>query len=405
VSSQAGRIEQVAVLGATGSIGSSTLDVIARHPHRFRASVLSAHRQVDKMFDCCRLHQPDRVVMTDAQAGAQLSAQLKNEPWGRAIDVQVGAAALCAAVAASEVHTVVAGIVGAAGLEATLTAAANGKKILLANKEALVMAGMLMVEQARAGGASIVPVDSEHNAIFQCLGSDYRCFTAPSGVVRLLLTASGGPFRQWPKEKIFSATVAEAIAHPNWTMGRKISVDSATMMNKGLELIEAHWLFGLPESKIDVVVHPQSVVHSMVEFDDGSVLAQLGSPDMRTPIACALSWPERISTAVQRLDWSAQTRLEFEPPDHERFPSLELARQALRTGGAASAVLNAANEIAVEAFLSEKIAFGRIFQVVEETLSRCCAGPTLRPGSLADLLGLDAQARSYARQCAGRLAS
>jgi 1-deoxy-D-xylulose-5-phosphate reductoisomerase len=389
--------QQVAVLGATGSIGSSTLDLIAMHPDQFRAAVLTGHQQVEKMLACCQKFLPDTVVMTDSQAAAKLRSLLAEHAWAKGIVVMDQQSALSEVVADPAIDTVVAGIVGAAGLEATLSAARHGKKILLANKEALVMAGALMVDQARAGHATILPIDSEHNAIFQCLGENYRCFSPPAGVARILLTASGGPFRTWAKDKIFSATVSQAIAHPNWSMGKKISVDSATMMNKGLELIEAHWLFGLPESMIQVVVHPQSVVHSMVEFNDGSTLAQMGSPDMRTPIGCALSWPQRIKTPVQPLDWQKIKSLDFEAPDHDRFPSLELARQALRRGGVASAAMNAANEIAVQDFLMEKIQFGSIFKVVEDTLDAICAQHTQVPQSLAELLSIDEEARRHAQ--------
>ena len=400
------QLNQVAVLGATGSIGSSTLDLIALHPTRFRAAVLTAHRQTQKMAHLCEQFAPDTVVMTDPTAARELRAVLASAPWGQRILVLDGEAALAEVVAAPQIDTVVAGIVGAAGLGAALSAARHGKRILLANKEALVMAGALMVNAAKAGQAVVLPIDSEHNAIFQCLGENYRCFEPPAGVSRLLLTASGGPFRTWPHHDIATATVAQAIAHPNWSMGRKISVDSATMMNKGLELIEAHWLFALPESQIQVVVHPQSVVHSMVEFDDGSTLAQLGSPDMRTPIGCALSWPQRISTPVSRLDWTTLGSLQFEPPDDVRFPSLSLARQALRIGGAASAVLNAANEIAVEAFLEERIRFGDIFRVVTDTLESVGVRHTQAPTSLTDLLALDQEARMFARSvCAAQRAS
>lgn len=388
---------QVAVLGATGSIGASTLDLIARHPDRFHAAVLTAHRQADKMAALCERFAPTRVVMTDLSAANELQALLRQVPWGQSIDVQAGEAALAQVACAPEIDVVVAGIVGAAGLEATLSAARAGKRILLANKEALVMAGALMVNAACAGQATVLPIDSEHNAIFQCLGENYRCFEPPHGVDRLLLTASGGPFRTWAAADIAKATVKQAIAHPNWSMGKKISVDSATMMNKGLELIEAHWLFALPESRIDVVVHPQSVIHSMVEFADGSTLAQLGSPDMRTPIGCALAWPGRIHTAVERLDWKRLKALDFEEPDHQRFPSLSLARQALRSGGAASAVMNAANEVAVEAFLSERICFGDIFRVVDETLQKGCARFGATPTTLPELLAVDAEARSIAQ--------
>jgi 1-deoxy-D-xylulose-5-phosphate reductoisomerase len=395
-------LKRVAVLGATGSIGQSALDLIALHPDQFCAEVLTAHRQVDKMLLLCERFRPKRVVMTDPSAAKTFRASLSDSDWGRSIAVMDDAAALVEVCASPDVDMVVAGIVGAAGLPAALSAAAHGKTILLANKEALVMAGALMVDAARRGGATILPIDSEHNAIFQCLGENYRCFTQPHGVTRLLLTASGGPFRTWDKEAIFQATVSQAIAHPNWSMGRKISVDSATMMNKGLELIEAHWLFAIPESRIDVVVHPQSVVHSMVEFDDGSTLAQLGSPDMRTPIACAMSWPKRIATPVTRLDWVSAKRLDFEPPDDARFPSLALARQALRAGGAASAVLNAANEVAVEAFLNEQIRFGHIFETVDATLQAMTKGNVSVPPSVEALLALDGDARRVAQNyCKG----
>ena len=389
-------MERVAVFGATGSIGQSTLDLIALHPDRFRAEVLTAHRQVDRMFADCQAFRPSLAVMTDPLAARELRSRLTETSWGTAIAVADGPAALEECAASADIDTVVAGIVGAAGLPSVLAAARSGKKILLANKEALVMAGALMVDAAHQGGAVVLPVDSEHNAIFQCLGENYRCFTPPAGVNRLLLTASGGPFRTWEKDLIFSATVSQAIAHPNWSMGRKISVDSATMMNKGLELIEAHWLFALPESAIDVVVHPQSVVHSMVEFQDGSTLAQLGSPDMRTPIACAMSWPQRIHAPVKVLDWTAARSLDFEPPDHARFPSLSLARQSLRAGGAASAVLNAANEVAVEAFLAEGLKFGQIFGVVESTLAHLSPSAHEVPGSIEALLAVDSDARRIA---------
>lgn len=396
--------QRVAVLGATGSIGESTLDLIALHPDEFRAEVLTAHRSVDKILPLCQRFTPSVVVMTDLQAANQLRRTLASTSWGRTITVMDGESALVEICTSPNVDMVVAGIVGAAGLPAALSAARAGKTILLANKEALVMAGALMVDAAKRGGARVLPIDSEHNAIFQCLGENYRCFNSPHGVTRLLLTASGGPFRTWEKDAIFKATVGQAIAHPNWSMGRKISVDSATMMNKGLELIEAHWLFAIPEHQIDVVVHPQSVVHSMVEFDDGSVLAQLGSPDMRTPIACAMSWPKRINTPVAKLDWTATKRLDFEPPDDERFPSLALARQTLRMGGAASAILNAANEIAVDAFLNERLRFGHIFQVVEKTLEHLTKTNGIAPSSLQALLEVDQAARRYALESCGKIA-
>ncbi len=386
--------ERVAVLGATGSIGRSTLDLMALHQHRFRPAVLAAHRRADRMAELCEEFLPDLAVMTDSDAAAELQQLLAHSARARGVRVASGVSALTEAAAGPDVDTVVAGIVGAAGLPAAIAAARAGKKILLANKEALVMAGSLMVEAAREGGATILPIDSEHNAIFQCLGENYRCFSPPRGVTRLLLTASGGPFRTWSPEAIAQATVSQAIAHPNWSMGPKISVDSATMMNKGLELIEAHWLFSLPESCIDVVIHPQSVVHSMVEYADGSTLAQLGSPDMRTPIACALSWPQRMDAPVARLDWTAARKLDFEPPDDRRFPCLGLARQILRGQPGQAAVLNAANEIAVAAFLAGRLRFGQIFAVVSETLSRIDASGAAR--SLQELLDCDAASRRCA---------
>jgi 1-deoxy-D-xylulose-5-phosphate reductoisomerase len=349
------------------------------------------------MIDLAQRFKPKQIVMTDEIAAQQLRSQLAQSTWATGIEVMSGPAALIEAVTDPSISMVVAGIVGAAGLPSAIAAAAAGKKILLANKEALVMAGSLFVAAARKGQAVILPIDSEHNAIFQCLGVDYRCFQRPEGVTRLLLTASGGPFRRWDKETIQHATVSQAIAHPNWSMGRKISVDSATMMNKGLELIEAHWLFDMPEALIDIVVHPQSVVHSMVEFADGSTLAQMGSPDMRTPIACAMRWPDRMASSVAMLDWRSARTLEFEPPDDDRFPSLKLAREALRVGGAASAILNAANEVAVEAFLAEQMPFGGIFQTVERTLQKLSHRSAV-PESLEALLALDAEARRVATE-------
>jgi 1-deoxy-D-xylulose-5-phosphate reductoisomerase len=389
-------ITRVAVLGATGSIGESTLDLISRHPQRFRAEVLTGHSQVQKMLELALRFQPKQVVMVDLQAAKTLREALSGAGLSPSVEVLDGADSLREVSQQPDIDLVVAGIVGSAGLGATLAAASAGKRILLANKEALVMAGALMVNAAKRGGATILPIDSEHNAIFQCLGPNYRCFERPPGVTRILLTASGGPFRRWSHADIDQATVAQAIAHPNWTMGRKISVDSATMMNKGLELIEAYWLFAMPERDIDVVVHPQSVIHSMVEYTDGSTLAQLGCPDMRTPIASAMAWPLRMETPVARLDWRTLGQLDFEPPDDERFPSLRMARQSLQQGGTASAVMNAANEVAVEAFLGERIRFGDVFRVVSETLNRCPAVRSVVPESLDALLAIDQEARRFA---------
>jgi len=359
-------IRRVAVFGATGSIGGSTLDVIARHPERFRATVLTAHRQVDALVALCAKHHPELAVIADPALEAQLSKQL--DAAGVRCEVASGDAALTAAAASGLSDTVVAAIVGAAGLESTLAAARTGKRLLLANKESIVMAGPLLLQAIAAGGGDLIPVDSEHNAIFQCLPGG-RPDLNRSGVRRLVLTASGGPFRGRTRAQLADITPDQACKHPNWTMGRKISVDSATLMNKGLEVIEAHHLFSAPAETIDVLVHPQSLVHSMVEYVDGSVLAQLGNPDMRTAIAHALAWPQRVESGVPSLDLAACAPLQFEQPDLATFRCLALAFQALRAGGDAPAILNAANEIAVEAFLAGTLPFLAIADVVETVLT------------------------------------
>ncbi|MEY2114386.1 MULTISPECIES: 1-deoxy-D-xylulose-5-phosphate reductoisomerase [Rhodanobacter] len=359
-------MKNVAVLGATGSIGGSTLDVIARHPDRFRASVLTAHRQVEALAALCAQHRPDLAVIADPSLEAELARRLA--AGGVRCEVASGHAALAAAAAGELCDTVVAAIVGAAGLESTLAAAYAGKHLLLANKESIVMAGPLLLQAVAAGGGALVPVDSEHNAIFQCLPGG-RPELRRSGVRRLILTASGGPFRGRTRAQLADITPDQACKHPNWVMGRKISVDSATLMNKGLEVIEAHHLFGAPAEAIDVVVHPQSLVHSMVEYVDGSVLAQLGNPDMRTAIAHALAWPERVESGVPSLDLAACAPLQFEPPDLATFRCLALAFQALRAGGDSPAVLNAANEVAVAAFLAGTLPFLAIADVVEAVLA------------------------------------
>ena len=347
-------VNRIAVLGASGSIGLSTLDVIARHPEMLRAQVLAAHSNDAIMFEQCLQHRPERVAMADSAAAERLAARLREA--GLDIPVLQSADAVAERAAADDVDTVVAGIVGAAGLPSCLAAARAGKRILLANKEALVMAGSLFMDAVRDSGAELLPIDSEHNAIFQCLPSQYRTRGADaSGVRRILLTASGGPFRCTALTELESVTPEQACAHPNWSMGRKISVDSATMMNKGLELIEACLLFDAVPEQVDVVLHPQSIVHSMVEYVDGSVLAQLGNPDMRTPIAHALAWPERTTAGVGPLDLVKIGRLDFEAPDLRRYPCLGLAYDALRVGGTACAALNAANEIAVAEFLARRI--------------------------------------------------
>jgi 1-deoxy-D-xylulose-5-phosphate reductoisomerase len=381
----------VTVLGSTGSIGKSTLDVLARHPGRFRAVALTAHRDVDGLAAQCLSARPDYAVMADGAAAAALRDRLAAA--GLPTRVLQGPAGLCEVCELPETRYVMAAIVGAAGLMPTLAAARAGKRVLLANKEALVMAGPLFMAAVRAGGAEVLPIDSEHNAVFQCLPPRFGDGLDGVGVRRILLTASGGPFRTTPVEALGSVTPEQACAHPNWSMGRKISVDSATMMNKGLEVIEAHWLFGAAVDRIDVVLHPQSVVHSLVEYADGSVLAQLGNPDMRTPIAHALGWPERLESGVPSLNLLEVGRLDFQAPDHGRFPCLGLAYAALRQGGAAPAVLNAANEVAVQAFFDGRLGFMGIPAVISEVMNQADIGT---PADLQALLAVDAEARELA---------
>ncbi len=383
--------ENVTILGATGSIGVNTLDVIRRHPDRYRVFALCAHTQIDKLFEQVREFAPEFAVVRDAALAAELGLRCRNA--GLSTAVRHGIEALVDMAAHPDVATVMAAIVGAAGLEPTLAAARAGKKILLANKEVLVMAGELFMHTVREHGAVLLPVDSEHNAIFQSLPTDFSRGLSECGVRRILLTASGGPFRTTPRTALADVTPEAACAHPNWVMGPKISVDSASMMNKGLEVIEAHWLFACTPEQIQVVVHPQSVIHSLVEYTDGSVLAQLGNPDMRTPIAYALAYPERIEAGVPSLDLFQIARLDFEAPDFERFPCLQLAYAALRAGGTAPAILNAANEIAVAAFLDRRLSFLGIPRLIEATLAALPAGPE---GSLADVLTADAEARRIA---------
>lgn len=384
--------QAVAVLGATGSIGSSALDVIARHPERYRVFALSAWQKSDELFALCQRFRPQWAVAGHPDKAQALARRLQAAalPTG----VLHGEQALCEIAAHADCDTVIAAIVGAAGLAPVLAAAQAGKRILLANKEALVMAGNLLLDQVRKNNASLLPIDSEHNAIFQCLPADSSIGTPPATVERLILTASGGPFLHLPLADFDHITPAMACAHPNWEMGRKISVDSATMMNKVLEIIEARWLFGLAAAKIDAIIHPQSIIHSLVEYCDGSVLAQLGEPDMRTPIACALAWPQRIASGVQAPDFCRLGKLEFFPPDAARFPALALARAALESGGTASAILNAANEEAVSAFLRGQIRFRQITTTVSETLSRL---PADAADSLECILAADQQARVQAR--------
>jgi 1-deoxy-D-xylulose-5-phosphate reductoisomerase len=386
----------VAVLGSTGSIGESTLDVVARHPDRFRLVAIGANRNVKKLADQVARYRPAYAALADETAAAELR-QLLGASISSGIQTRIlaGAGALTEIASLSEVDAVMAAIVGAAGLRSTLAAAKAGKRLLLANKESLVMAGPLLMDAVREGGATLLPIDSEHNAIFQCMPHNLQVGNAPAGVRRVLLTASGGPFRDWTHEAIAAATPEQACAHPNWVMGRKISVDSATLMNKGLELIEACLLFGLPAEKVEVVVHPQSIVHSAVEYLDGSVLAQLGSPDMRTPIAHALAWPERIASGVDFLDLIKTARLDFRAPDLDKFRCLALAQAAARAGGLAPAVINAANEVAVQAFLDRQLNFPEIATVIETVVARSGGGGV---GSLDDVLAADAESRQRARE-------
>lgn len=384
---------QIAVLGATGSIGGSTLDVVARHPDRFRASVLAAHRQVEPLVELCAHHRPDLAIIGDPALEGELARRLTVA--GVRCDVAAGPAAIAAAASGNLCDTVVAAIVGAAGLDSTLAAARAGKRLLLANKESIVMAGPLLLAALREGGGELIPIDSEHNAIFQCLPGG-RPDLGASGVRRLILTASGGPFRGRTRSALAGITPDEACRHPKWSMGRKISVDSATLMNKGLEVIEAHHLFQAAPDCIEVLVHPQSLVHSLVDYVDGSVLAQLGNPDMRTAIAHALAWPERVASGVTPLDLAAHATLQFEQPDLDTFRCLALAFQALRAGGDATAILNAANEVAVDAFLAGALPFLSIADVVESVLME------LPPQAVVDVQSLTERDRA-AREAARRI--
>ncbi len=389
----------VAVLGSTGSIGLNTLDVIARHPERFRVVALSAYRQIDPLWEQVRHWQPPYAVVADPDCAGELERRVAAA--GLATEVLAGADGLEAVVSLAETDAVMAAIVGAAGMASTLAAARAGKRILLANKESLVMAGGLVMSAVRAGGAELLPIDSEHNAVFQCLPAGCPGGLTAVGVERILLTASGGPFLRRAPETLATVTPDEACSHPTWSMGRKISVDSATMMNKGLEVIEACWLFDTDPERIEVVVHPQSVVHSLVRYVDGSVLAELGTADMRTPIAHALAWPERLAAGVAPLEITQLGGLQFEPPDIERFPALGLALAAARSGPTAGAVLNAANEVAVERFLTGCLSFPGIAGVIEATLER--ADGEGDAGSLEAVVATDRAARAIAAEQADRL--
>ena len=376
-------MKAITILGATGSIGLSTLDVIARHPSRFKVFALTANHSVDKLLQQCLQFQPRYAVMADEARANQLAQQLRQHDC--ATEVLAGEQALADVAAHSDTDYVMAAIVGAAGLVPSLAAAKAGKRVMLSNIEALVMSGKLFMDTIAQSGAELLPIDSEHNAVFQCLPVD-KC----NGVEKVLLTASGGPFRTWAAERLNAVTPEQAVAHPNWSMGQKISVDSATLMNKGLEVIEACWLFNVPASQVEVIVHPQSTIHSMVAYNDGSVLAQLGNPDMRTPIAYALGWPQRLPSGVKPLDLLSVARLDFEQPDMKRFPCLGLAYEAHERGGYATVALNAANEMAVQAFLERRISFQAIPQLVAEVMRAAKSGTAY---DLNDILIQDGESR------------
>ncbi|GAB3411567.1 1-deoxy-D-xylulose-5-phosphate reductoisomerase [Massilia agilis] len=390
-------MQRITILGATGSIGASTLDVLARHPEKYQVHALTAHGRVDELAAQCRAFRPARAVVGTAEAAQRLAQLIADLP----VSVEYGAQALCDVAASPDTDTVMAAIVGGAGLAPTLAAARAGKKVLLANKEALVMSGQLFMDAVKEHKATLLPIDSEHNAIFQSLPQSYARQPGASGVARILLTASGGPFLNRAVDTLEDVTPEEACKHPNWVMGRKISVDSATMMNKGLEVIEAHWLFGAPAEMIEVVIHPQSVIHSMVSYVDGSVVAQLGNPDMRTPIAHALAFPERIESGVGQLDLTQMASLQFHRPDYQRFPCLALAFEALRDGGTAPALLNAANEVAVQAFLERRIGFRDIDRVIGRVMDEIPHGAA---SSIEAVMEQDARARAAAERAVAGLA-
>lgn len=388
----------VCILGSTGTIGVNTLDVVRRHPQRYHVVALTAQQSVEALFKQCVEFKPEYAVLVDKLAAQRLSEQLAKQR----VDTKVlsGVDALSHVAQLDRVDQVMAAIVGAAGLMPALSAARAGKRILLANKEALVMSGDLFMKEVSEHGATLLPIDSEHNAIFQCMPESLHHGLQAAGVNKILLTASGGPFRNRDINSLHDVTPQEAVAHPNWVMGQKISVDSATMMNKGLEVIEACWLFATQASMVEVVIHPQSVIHSMVSYNDGSVLAQLGNPDMRTPIAHAMAWPERIESGVEPLDIFQVARLDFEKPDFERFPCLAMAYESLRIGGTATTALNAANEIAVDAFLNKQLSFTHIARVIEQTLQQATH---IEATDLATVLQADKDARSIAHEWVKRL--
>lgn len=384
----------ICILGATGSIGVSTLDVVARHPNLYNVVALTANKNIDVLYEQCLAHSPEVVVIVDEQKATEFKTKIENSPIAN-LRILSGANALIEVATLPNVDSVMAAIVGAAGLLPTLAAAEAGKTILLANKEALVMSGDIFMNAVTKSGVQLLPIDSEHNAIFQCMPAAYQTGASVKGVRRILLTASGGPFRTMPLDELSQVTPAQAVAHPNWDMGKKISVDSATMMNKGLEMIEACLLFNLKPEQIQIVIHPQSVIHSMVDYVDGTVLAQMGCPDMRIPIAHALAYPERFESGATPLDIFTVKHMDFEPADLERFPCLRLAYEAIQTGGTMPTILNAANEIAVEAFLNEQIRFTDIPVVIEQTMH---AIPMQPAESLETILAIDKQARGVANQ-------
>ncbi len=382
---------KITILGATGSIGKSTLDIVRQHPDHFKIVGLTTNTNIVEFEKLLNEFKPKKAVVSDSNYFKKLPAIYGTE-------IISGENGLIEIAEDPDSDVVVAGIVGFAGLSSIMAATNSGKRVLLANKESLVCAGNLVVENCIKSNANVIPIDSEHNAIFQCLGVDYKCFQKPQNLSKIILTASGGPFRTWEPQKIKNATVKQAITHPNWTMGKKISVDSATMINKALEIIEAHWLFNLDSSEIDVVVHPESIIHSMIEFSDKAVLAQLGQPDMKIPIAFGLNWPKRLEMKLKGLDWKEKKLLNFEPPDYEKFPSILLAREVLTLGGSFGAVMNAANEVAVQSFLDKKIAFGAIVGIVADSLDKFSQNATKKIGSLDELVALDNSVRKYCHE-------
>jgi len=394
-------MKRVAILGSTGSIGTQTLQILSEHPHEYRVFALSAYRNVEKMVQQCQAFLPSIVVMVDEAAASQLRDVLKQASLTQ-IEVKSGLRALEEVVSLAEVDVVMAAIVGAAGLRSTLAAVNAAKRVLLANKESLVMAGELFMRRVFESGAELLPVDSEHNALFQCMPTGYQIGQTPKGVSQLILTASGGPFLETPLSELAHVTPAQAVAHPNWSMGAKISVDSATMVNKALELIEAHWLFAMPAQQLQVMIHPQSIIHSLVCYEDGSILSQMGAPDMRIPIASALSWPARLTTSAPKLDLASMASLVFRQPDMTRFRSLSLVFDVMASGGMASCIFNAANEVAVAAFLREALAFDQIVNVIDHVLQKM---PIESTTDLESILYFDQKARKNAENVISAIAA